>query len=669
MVRPELIGWLRKFPHSFTTGPNALGSLKSDEYNFQEFPWRISYPFPVIKRTQLNWIDYEDPLCLLVKKKRKFQHELNAMQRIHKSNKKIKAFNMAFQKNFYSKNVVEFINKLDEDPDIYFTGNYDWNYTGGTMDIIRQSYFDYLLHVTGENLDQIEFQRISNKNKLKKSFEMDLSENGTIFEVIQSSQASNNFSVRHKFKNSIFNYQTTNSDKYLDKISEFTSKVPLISSAFDSFNNEMFCDLNVIGEFRAWDINTNSVIFEKNISPIECKTIIDCKGKWGALKNIERDVFLHCESKKINLFDLRTGNSHTKSDIFQFHQTTSSCEEISCITNSKINSNLMYIGTFHKLFGIDLRFVKKTELEMSSVIRWTHQLKSPPLMIKTDKNTQEEELILLSSPLVGDSKICVISRNAQMELISNYLPHKPYSIYNSFIEAQMKAGCCIDPFSMFKKRVRLCNMGISLICKEDRNLIFTQNSAGDVFQQFFGDKFTLQYDDVSLQLDDWMNETIGETTYNGHATEIIDLKSMLIPLMQRKCKDNETETFEGVETVKPKRYPKWQRSVNELHVYKDALASDLLSIWEFQPSTVIDEALGSMNQSRPTEKVNEWLNRRPSTDDNKMHLNLSLPVKLEETIDDDVDMIDSFNKTFAQGLESRPIKRKIVTKRKYVKGF
>lgn len=663
LARPGTVLWLREFFHSFASGPNTFSSLNADEHDFHEFPWRVSHPVPVIKRKNLDWNGYTDPLYRLVKEKKVFEDELSGMKRRHGTNQKIKAFKRAFDNGYYSQNVVDFIAKLEQDPDAYFNGKYNWYYTGGTMDIIRQPYFDYLFFATGENMDQIEFQRITTKNKLKKSFEVDLSGGGTIFEVIPASIVANNFAVRQKFKNSIYNYQATNDERNLNKVCEFESEIPLISSAFDPFNNTTFCDLNVVGEFRSWDINSKKIIFNKNVSPIKnCNSKISCKGKWGALKNVERNVFLHCEGKQVNLVDLRTQNHQTKLNIFNFQHSVDTCEEISSITKSKINPNLMYIGTYHKLFGVDLRFVKKTKLEMSSVVRWTHQLKSPPLMIKTDNNDQEEEIILVASPIVGDSKICVTSKNDQMEHISKYLPHKPYSIHNSFKEAQIR-GYCIDPLSMIKKRVKLCNMGISLMCKDDRNLIFTQNSAGDVFQQYFGDKYTLLYDDVSLLMNDWMNETKDETIVHAHASEILNMKSMLVPLMQRKIRDKETETFEGVESVKVKvKRPRWQRSINELHQYKDALASDILAVWDFEPSTDVDQVLESMNKTQPTEKVSEWLNRRPSTEDSKLHLNQSLPITFEQN-EEDADM-ENLCKTFSQ-----PVGKKVVAKRKYVKGF
>lgn len=663
MIRPSRSYFLNLLFHSFAATPNTFSSLNEHEHDSQEFPWRVSHPIPVIKRKNLDWNGYEDPLIRLVREKREFECELNAMKRRHVSNiQNIKAVKRAVSKGVYSFNVVDFIKKLEEDPDIYFNGRYDWYYTGGTMDVIRQPYFDYLLFANGENMDRIEFQIITKKNKLKKTFEIDFSEGGSIFEVIPASIISNNFAVRQKFKNSIYNYQTINKKPNLDKVCEFESELPLISSAFDPFNNTTFCDLNIIGEFRAWNIETEKIFFNKNISPIyNCNRKIDCKGKWGALKNFERDVFLHCENDQVNLVDLRKKKLKTQMNIFDFQFSVDSCEKISSITKSKINPNLMYIGTYHKLFGVDLRFVKKTKIEMSSVVRWNHQLKSPPLMIRTDNNQQEEEIILISSPMVGDSRICITSKNERMEHISNYLPHKPYSIHNSFREAQNK-GYCIDPMSMLKKRVKLCNMGISLMCTDDRNIIFTQNSAGDVFQQYFGEELQ-DDDDIGLLMNKWMVETKNQTNFPQHITEILDMKSILIPLKQKKLRDKETETFEGVETVETKRLkrPRWQRSVNELHLYKDALASDILSVWEFKPNSDVDHVLHTLDDTQPTEKVSEWLRRRPSTEDSKLNLNLSLPVTFEQN-EEDADM-DNLHKTFSQ-----PVKKRAV-KRKYVKGF
>lgn len=657
LTRATAPAWLRRFFHSFAPGQNTFCTLQPDEYDFQEFPWRVSYPAPVIKKPNLDWLNFKDPLIQLVKEKQKYQRELNLMKSRHERNKKIKAFKMAFDMGYYSQNVVEFMEKLDQDPDKFFNGRYDYYYTGGTMDIIRQPYFDYLFYATGENMDQIEFQRITTKNKLKKSFEVNLSDGGTIFEVIPASIASNNFAVRQRFKNSIYSYQATNKERSIEKVCEFQSKTPLISSAFDPYNNTTFCDLSVAGEFRSWDIKSNKVILNEIISPIKIENKLSCRGQWGALKNVERDVFLHCERKQINLIDLRK-DCRTEMNIFNFQESVSVCEEMSCITKSKINPNLMYIGTYHKLFGIDHRFVKKDNFEMNSIIRWVHQLKSPPLMIKTDNNDQEEEIILIASPLVGDSKICVTSKNDRLQHISKYLPHKPYSIRDSFDEAQIR-GFCIDPYSNIKKRTRLCNMGISLICKEDRNLIYTQNSAGDVHRQFFGDKVNLEYGDVSLLMDKWRIETKYETTIQGCATEILNMKSMLIPMMQRTITNKEAESFEGIETVKPRHRPRWKRPVNELHRYKDALASDMLSIWDFPQTTEDDKTLISMDKAQPADKVAEWLNRRPSTDEPRVNLNHSLPTTFE--VEDDME--NSLQKTFSQPVRTR------AAKRKYVKGF
>lgn len=662
MIRPGKERFLQRTFHSYGATPNTFSSPTADEPDLQEFPWKVSHPIPIIKRKNLDWNEYKDPVCQLVKEKSDFESDLNSIKRRHISNKKDKAIMRAMKQGIYSYNVVDFIRKLEQNPDIYFNGRYDWYYTGGTMDIIRQPYFDYLFFATGENMEKIQFQTITTKNKLKKLVEVDLSGDGTIYEVIPSSIIASNFAVRHKFKNSIFNYQATLNESNLDKICEFKSELPLISSAFDPFNNTTFCDLNVIGEFRAWNIKTKKIFFNKNISPIyNCNSKLACKGKWGALKNFERDVFIHCEPKQVNLIDLRKKNYKINMNLFDFKYSVDSCEEISCITKSKIDPNLMYIGTYHKLFGVDLRFVKKSKIEMSSVIRWTHQLKSPPLMIRTDNNQQEEEIILLASPIVGDLKICVTSKNDQMQQISNYLPYKPYSIHNSFRDAQ-KNGYCIDPYSMIKRRVKLCNQGISLMCTDDKNFIYTQNSAGDIFQQYFGDEQN-DDDDFSLLMNDWMMETKDETIVRQHATEIINMKTMLIPLMQKKLKDKDTETFEGVETVtkKTRKRPRWQRTVNELSLYKDALANDLLAIWGFETNTDVDQALNTLDKTQPTDKVSEWLNRRPSTEDSKINLNFSLPVTFEHN-EEDVEM-ENLHKTFSQ-----PV-RKRAAKRKYVKGF
>lgn len=69
-----------------------------------------------------------------------------------------------------------------------------------------------------------------------------------------------------------------------------------------------------------------------------------------------------------------------------------------------------------------------------------------------------------------------------------------------------------------------------------------------------------------------------------------------------------------------------------------------------------------MDKTQPTEKVSEWLSRRPSTEDSKINLNQSLPVTFEQN-DKDADM-DNLHKTFSQ-----PVRKKVAAKKKYVKGF
>lgn len=260
------------------------------------------------------------------------------------------------------------------------------------------------------------------------------------------------------------------------------------------------------------------------------------------------------------------------------------CDKFCIQAKSEMLNNVVYVGTTHRLFGYDIR---STAVPLFS---WVHQLKKSPTMLKIVKFAGNE-VICVSSNLIGDLKIFNVMQTEDESLRINRLHMKPKSVTQSFEECKLRGKFLKDEH--LAHHLQFSVTGIALVNEDDTYLhLFTQNFLNDVFHStLLTTKMVAKMPRLFKKMSSFQESVI---TRIQEYEEIVS-KHEQVPennhywlrklKTARQFKDllrtpiEETERTPTPENVSPPAQP-WEVSIEQLSKYKDVLANDLLSVWD-----------------------------------------------------------------------------------------
>lgn len=492
----------------------------------------------------------------------------------------------------YSTDVALLAEYMETDPDPFFNGVHNWYYTGGNIITIKSNDNHLALHTVGKEQDSINITPLDTctENKVLNNSIL-LDDGGVIFEIIESdSNGIVKISARQKFTITIFSLRRQKFKKNLILSANDSSdgkKIPFITGDFNKGGSKYYTmDLN--NKLKMIDLKNKTTIIDIALD-VATKSHVYATN-WAQLRVIDENNFIVVDKSNIRICDAREPtivvNQYSK--INSFGHLIDSCEDITCLAKSKWN-DFCYVGTSHKLFALDLRNIKReANHENDIVLRWTHQMENAPSIIKTAFTPKNEEIIIISSNIVGDTRLLntsTVIKNHVGELKSKYLPQRLYSIQES-LEIANETGYCLKTECNFEQRFKLSTTGIALSINDKKTISFlSQNVLGDVFKQEIKEriiKSESSRNEIAAEFAKW-GKIVEDTTPSFAVTDIFSLNGIQNVLRCKKMKYSPTIDMLGELKKEVVRKPKWQQSFKQLSEYKDALASTLLSVWDIKP--------------------------------------------------------------------------------------
>uniref|UniRef100_A0A1A9W242 Uncharacterized protein n=1 Tax=Glossina brevipalpis TaxID=37001 RepID=A0A1A9W242_9MUSC len=569
------------------------------------------------------------------------------------------------KEDIYHCSAYDMAERVFLNPDPYFHGSYDYYYTGGNLCILPET--GKVLHVTGNNLQTLNLGNISGNvdvATVENLVTLDLKDNTEIFEI-QSLKASTNSNYFDHFisrqRNVVSLCARTSDGSSLTTLALFKNQTtPFISVAQSMGDVNVLLISNMKQQLRQYNLRKSVPSLVKLYDANSYKS----KCLWNTIKPWCENTFAYANEKQLSLIDLRTPSGQWLDNVTINQNATYDCDHITALTISAFE-NLLYVCTNHTLHCLDIRNFNTNSLNNSqnAVCRWTHQCKYAPLMMETFQNKNKEH-IALSSPVAGDLCICEMSRMANSEISeSTVISEKPAYIYKSFclpyqpptlMEAYNSArlkGNCLQPEANLQARLQSCTTGLKFYNlmrnnRRKRAYLMFSNSNGDIYAHTLTKRHEVETED---RTNNFSNEMMGKyaekicdlQSVPLHYSDIVKLKNIRkifrckylsnlskydLETVEETYNENQTplrdEAINNVNKKKRCHMGRWQKSLIKLCSYKDALAKDLLSIWD-----VDDEVEGncielnnlSANQIIKSEtKVHNWLKAQNNEDDQPM---------------------------------------------------
>ncbi|XP_061389922.1 uncharacterized protein LOC133325115 [Musca vetustissima] len=562
----------------------------------------------------------------------------------------------------YHTSVFDLAERLLLEPDPYFQASYDYYYTGGNLCVNSET--GNIIHATGSNLQTIEAMKYCKSedvvddeaNYLQSLDKLTTTENCEIFEIqpmtTPNTHQQNCFITRQK--NSIAIHTLHDESNRLKIVTQFRTKsTPFISFTQSDRDYNKLLLTTMKQHVRLYDIGNSEPVLSE-LFKIESKGF---NPSWNTIKPWRENTFLYANEYKFCLIDIRTQPEQWLAAATHIIEHNALCDHISAIKPSEFN-NQFYVATNHKLHCLDIRYMKQFSFNDPEgvICRWSHQLHYPPLMIDTYR-VRNNEYIALASPIAGDMHICQLSRQKNEEKMvvttsnrvpkhifnSPCLPYQPPTLIEAYEHARLE-GYCLQPEANLKNRLLACTTGMSfchpLMEGNEAPLgsLLTSTSLGDIFIQTLtkreGEEPESRGNEDSNEVMAEFAKKLAKQNHILNYTEIKNMKTMRkiflckylntpakqdIDAMDDSFSENEQpdEQTQTPRVVKKKRkrlnLGRWQKSFRTLHSYKDALVSDLLSIWDID----MEDEKGDVNLENlqtnlhvkpdPEKKVQNWL--------------------------------------------------------------
>ncbi|XP_046489637.1 uncharacterized protein TAF1C-like [Neodiprion pinetum] len=685
--------FLNGHPHHIVPGYNLSKNPDVENYDedhlmnmFQEFPYDANLPKPLLPPARLPQcvLRNSDPALQLLKIKSEIKDNVNQIIKYHETHRKdLKVCHKTnlkwtkIGKDTVESSVPRYVAKLAEimecDPDPEFEGEYNWYYTGGSLDNLCVFDRNILLFPYANELvaaPLIEKPNSSWKPNLRIAGKCDL--RSTLYEVKHVVTAGRCCRIlgRQKYSCNFYSLRDDQEKLELNEIHQELSELPYISA-----------DLNLIESNKYCVVNSSRSVEFKDLSKTKCLscTTMPKHGtlpdNWMSIKFNKSDPNLITFVDRCCLYyiDLRIPLDGPTLTLCPKHNLEI-CEMISVNSASKQNSFHQYLGTYHSLLLCDSRFGNS-----SVVQKWTHQFKSPPVFSSIIERNGEE-IITLSSQLAGENSIIINNWTNDTKMHSYALPYMPPSTSET-LKACQDIGKCLEP--NLRNRLELCNAG-TVLNLNDRNdvTLFTQNSIGDIFYQCIThEKISGNDSDVNtnslLALEAWEEACLAQS--KTVKPLVISEKASMEHIFNEMR--NKNRRLEQKEPKVRCHEPKWFQSVEELNSYVDIFAPELLAMWDIRqdsaPLTVTphQKVLSWLEKKTPSQSTTQSQNLTQSQEDTSI-INESNEILSQELISVSQNVPPQYTFDNTQNEQScydvpksKKSRKKLATKKNYIAGF
>lgn len=317
---------------------------------------------------------------------------------------------------------------------------------------------------------------------------------------------------------------------------------------------------------------------------------------WCQLRTYNNHL-VFVDEHNLKLYDSRLfGKKESKSMAIALDSITDKCEVITCIETDADENNL-YVSTTHNLFVFDVRYGMESGNQLA---RYTHQLKTPPLMVDASGGgitgcTPNERLIALSGTFADDIAIAQHIKMQHDKIRNNNTPQKILCMSNAYRHA-VENGLKSETQQLISRN-RSINIGMRFVRLNGKLFFLRQQSSGEIFYQHItADDGKGEYD-VDEKLVRNLNLDGEVSSERSQVTTVTNFDSIKRILKFNLLNDiNEPDT--GIPNSK-----NWEKTMEQLATYKDMLSADLLSIWNEHELTM------KRDKTDKTDFVSGWLNK------------------------------------------------------------
>lgn len=320
---------------------------------------------------------------------------------------------------------------------------------------------------------------------------------------------------------------------------------------------------------------------------------------WCQLKAYKNQL-IFADEDKLKIYDSRLfAKKASKCMEIGMDSITEKCEEITCI-RTDANENNLFVATTHNLFVFDVRYGMESGNEL---IRYTHQMKTPPLMIDATGGgatgcAPNERLVALSGTFTDDITIVQHIKWQNDKLRNNNIPQKILTMSDAYKELRQN-GLQTEAANLLNKN-RSINIGTRFVRFNANLFLLSQKSSSEIFCQKVSQMEPDQ--DQEQQIDEklFRNADLNETnqrpkTKPPKVTTVTNFDSL------KRIMTYNLPNEKSVPDTENPQPNKWQQSMEQLASYKDMLSADLLSIWNDQ------EMPTRVEKTDKTEFVSGWI--------------------------------------------------------------
>ncbi|XP_058453540.1 uncharacterized protein LOC131431697 [Malaya genurostris] len=666
--------------------PNVITS-ETIHSHFENPPWSTTYPVPLSTHRGVAKVCSKQLMLRLVKAKRSHLTILGNMKLHYKRKKPLLNKRMRQAHNVFPNIAFKVAEQINRDPDKWFSERYGYDYyfTSGSLAVIDCDQSLWVVNTVGEKMDRVEIVpanvidgRLALETSAIKRYYME-ADKGPIFETVwhvsDSICASSSKSVtndgqlnvkiafRRKHHIDIL-WTQTNFDKM--KRANIRSKVPFISCSFQHRNSGWLMFTSDSEKVvKMWNCNQGEILGTLHL-PRE-PSLEDC---WSCVRPISKTFLICLDRTTLRLVEI-VDNALMTIQLTQLKSWLWSCEKASSLEVCS-KECLIFIGTTHKL--LVLRIVKQGQenlFEFQHFITFTHNLKHYPTMIRFGADSSLVYHVWISSHLPGDTKLCSFRKVPPKRFVTKHLPLKPLTVQESNHLARTQ-GKCIYPAAVLKRRLQLFHSGIALIVDADHFHMLLQNSFGDIFhQRIVENPNELNAREIPARFHSWNDELNSfNVSQPPAATDFKNLRGFkrIFTCSAQQPVNNVPETTDDTFHKRPR----WQQTIEQLHEYRDMLASDMLAIWDFRPNVArAKRRLSTEEPINVTERISIWLEETPELPSIPELLDDSVKektvIQLNSDCEPDADVTLVEPKSSSTKVTSKAPVRP--GKRKYVQGF
>lgn len=320
---------------------------------------------------------------------------------------------------------------------------------------------------------------------------------GEDFDILETISSENIIALRTKNKIFVLKVRDTDDSLQIEKLKEMESTLPFTGISFDEYHKNILYVTTL--DYKLTIVNIDRMTGRSRQLRGNVKSLID---NWSTVLGSERGYFTHVSKNSITLYDKRTNSAFQRWKNLRRITDDVACNDIS-VASHATDKRLLYFGTDHHLFLMDLRYSKKEKNKLKVVQRWTHGMQCLPSYMSVCKFDYNKELITLSSQWCED--LCVVSNHADRltrhtDISSVTIPYRPPSILQVLNEAREKMLCC-DLNNPIDSRLCTSITGLLVLDQDDKYNLLMLNSLGDMsYHTLCPQYMTAFFDDTSTEL-------------------------------------------------------------------------------------------------------------------------------------------------------------------------